>query len=104
MILSSKASSFDWKIVLLIIIAFVLLLTYLIFQGADNLTQRFGYTGLRIVQRIMGLILMVISVQFVIDGVTFIVIEWVKMANYYINHYKIANFCEKSNIFLILQQ
>jgi len=37
-------------------------LTYFIFQMADNLTQRFGTTGLRITQRIMGLILMVIAV------------------------------------------
>jgi len=81
MILSSEASSFEWKIVLFIIFILVLLLTYLIFQGADYLTYRFGNTGLRIVQRIMGLILMVISVQFIIDRVTFIIIEWIKMAN-----------------------
>jgi small neutral amino acid transporter SnatA (MarC family) len=43
---------------------------------ADHLTQRFGTIGLRITQRIMGLILMVIAVQFVIDGIEPIILEW----------------------------
>ena len=36
------------------------------FQGEDYLTPLFGTTGLRIVQRIMGLILMVIAVQWIL--------------------------------------
>ena len=68
MILSSVAHEWKLKMVLFGVIVIVLLLTFIIFQGADYLTQRFGTTGLRIIQRIMGLILMVIAVQFVIDG------------------------------------
>ena len=81
MILSSETSKWEFKLILFGVISLVLALTYLIFQGADYLTRRFGTTGLRIIQRIMGLILIVISVQFVIDGVTPIVVEWVKMTN-----------------------
>ena len=51
-------------------------LTYFIFQMADNLAQRFGTIGLRITQRIMGLILMVIAVEFVISGVEMVVRKW----------------------------
>ena len=76
MILSSEASKWELKLVLFGVIVLVLILTYFIFQGADYLTQRFGTTGLRIVQRIMGLILMVIAVQFVIDGVETVVAGW----------------------------
>ena len=76
MILSSESPVWELRLALFGIIAIVLLLTYLIFQGADYLTQRFGTTGLRIVQRIMGLILMVIAVQFVIDGVEKVVSGW----------------------------
>ena len=76
MILSSESPEWELRLVLFGIIAIVLLLTYLIFQGADQLTRRFGTTGLRIVQRIMGLILMVIAVQFVIDGVEKVVRGW----------------------------
>ena len=76
MILSSEASNWELKLVLFVVITVVLTLTYIIFQGADYLTQRFGTTGLRIIQRIMGLILMVIAVQFVIDGIEIVILEW----------------------------
>jgi multiple antibiotic resistance protein len=52
-------------------------LTYFIFQMADNLAHRFGTIGLRITQRIMGLILMVIAVEFIIDGVGPIIKTWI---------------------------
>jgi len=81
MILSSEATKWDFKLLLFGVIAVVLFLTYLIFQGADYLTRRFGTTGLRIVQRIMGLILMVIAVQFVIDGVGTVVAGWLIAKN-----------------------
>ena len=81
MILSSEATKWDFKLLLFGVIAVVLFLTYLIFQGADYLTHRFGTTGLRIVQRIMGLILMVIAVQFVIDGVGTVVAGWLIAKN-----------------------
>ena len=76
MILSSESTEWELRIVLFGVIALVLIFTYVIFQGADYLTQRFGTTGLRIVQRIMGLILMVIAVQFVIDGLGTVVRGW----------------------------
>ena len=78
LILSSESPKWELRLVLFGIIAIVLLLTYVIFLGADYLNQRFGTTGLRIVQRIMGLILMVISVQFVIDGVGTVITGWFK--------------------------
>ena len=78
MILSSETPEWELRLVLFAVIALVLILTYIIFQGADYLTQRFGTTGLRIVQRIMGLILMVIAVQFVIDGVEIVILEWLR--------------------------
>ena len=77
MILSSEAGSWEFKLVLFIVIILVLLLTLIIFQAADYLSQRFGTTGLRITQRIMGLILMVIAVQFVIDGVEPVILKWI---------------------------
>ena len=76
MIFSSETDHWEYKLVLLGVISLVMGLTYIIFQMADNLTQRFGTIGLRITQRIMGLILMVIAVQFVIDGTTSVVTGW----------------------------
>ena len=53
----------------------VLSLTFIIFQAVDHLSLRFGTTGLRITQRIMGLIFMVIAVQPVMDGFEIVVLE-----------------------------
>jgi len=66
---SSEAEYWEYKFVLLGVITLVMRLTYFIFQMADNLAHRFGTIGLRITQRIMGLILMVIAGEFVISGV-----------------------------------
>ena len=79
MILSSESGGWEFKLVLFIVIILVLLLTLIIFQAADHLSQSFGTTGLHIIQRIMGLILMVIAVQFVIDGLEIVVLEWFKL-------------------------
>ena len=78
MILSSESLKWELRLILFCVITLVLILTYFIFQGADYLTHRFGTTGLRITQRIMGLILMVIAVQFVIDGTEVVIMEWMK--------------------------
>ena len=78
MILSSEASGFADKAAFLIAIIIVMILTYLIFTAAERFTKKFGATGLRIMQRIMGLILMVIAVQFIVNGVTPIVLNWLQ--------------------------
>ncbi|MBC8213542.1 MAG: MarC family protein [Candidatus Marinimicrobia bacterium] len=77
MILSSEASTVSMKIVFFSTIFIVMILTYFIFMTADYMSKRFGTTGLRILQRIMGLILMVIAVQFVIDGLTPVIKGWI---------------------------
>jgi multiple antibiotic resistance protein len=46
------------------------LMVYLILRNGDLLIQVLGTTGMRIIQRLMGLILLVIAVQFVINGTT----------------------------------
>ena len=76
MIFSSETDHWEYKLVLLGVISLVMGLTYIIFRMADNLTQRFGTIGLRIIQRIMGLILMVIAVEFIISGIEPIILGW----------------------------
>ena len=48
----------------------ILVLTGLILAGADRVLLRLGRTGMKIVEKLMGLLLTVIAVQLVIDGVT----------------------------------
>jgi len=80
MILSSEATNWEQKMLLLLVINLVMSITYFIFKMADNLTQRYGTTGLRITQRIMGLILMVIAVETIISGVKPIIYDWIHSA------------------------
>ena len=70
MILSANSQNYVDKFVFITMLIFTLLITYLIFQTSGRISKFFGTIGLRILQRIMGLLLMVIAVQFVIDGIT----------------------------------
>ena len=70
MVLAGKAIiPFHYGILIASIIT-VLTLTYFILVGADKLSHRLGTTWVRVIQRVMGILLMVIAVQFIIDGVT----------------------------------
>ena len=40
-----------------------------ILMGADAVLKRLGRTGLRIIEKLMGLMVTVIAVQLVIDGI-----------------------------------
>ena len=69
MLLSSQTPRIYSYFTLIFSIFFVLSLVYLILRNGDMILKLLGTTGIRIIQRLMGLILMVIAVQFVINGV-----------------------------------
>ena len=69
MLLSSQTPQLYSYFTLIFSIFFVLSLVYLILRNGDVILKLLGTTGVRIIQRLMGLILMVIAVQFVINGV-----------------------------------
>jgi len=69
MLLSSQTSNFAEKILLHFNIIITLLLTYFILLLGKKISKKIGTTGIRIIQRIMGLVLMVISIQFIINGI-----------------------------------
>ncbi len=48
----------------------ILMLTGTILMGADVVLKRLGQTGLKIIEKLMGLLVTVIAVQLVIDGLT----------------------------------
>jgi len=77
MILSHQANSFYERLFFYFNIVLVLLITYYILKLAKNISKKFGTTWIRIVQRIMGLILMVLAIQFIINGITPIVQSWI---------------------------
>jgi len=76
MILSNQVNSINEKILFILSIVICMILTYIALIMGNTLSKKIGTTGIRIIQRLMGIILMVIAVQFIIDGLTPIVYSW----------------------------
>jgi len=68
MVLRAQADSPLGGILVTAAVAVILLLTGFILAGADRVLQRLGSTGLRIIEKLMGLLVTVIAVQLIIDG------------------------------------
>ena len=62
-------NSWEWRGVLFLVIAFVILLVFLAFIASELLSKYLGNTGRMIMTRLLGVLLAALSVQFVIDGV-----------------------------------
>ena len=76
MILSSESTANNNIISLFFALVIVLLGTFLIFKVSKFLSKKFGKSGLRILQRLMGLILMVISIEFILKGIRDSIHSW----------------------------
>ena len=76
MILISKAESPLYASSVLFAILITLLLAYVIFIYGDKIFQRLGRVGARAFSRIMGLILTAIAVEFIIEGIHGVLIQW----------------------------
>ena len=80
MILAGQASGLPQVLSFAAALLLALLTTYLILRGADRFLAKLGTTGTRVIQRIMGLLLMVIAVQFMIDGIKPVLVEIIRLA------------------------
>jgi len=76
-ILMEDAHEYTYKITLIAVIALVLLITYLILIGASKITDKLGETGNKVMMRLMGLIVMVIAVEFFFSGLKPIVLSMI---------------------------
>ncbi|MCI0435613.1 MAG: NAAT family transporter [Gemmatimonadetes bacterium] len=56
-------------------IVFVLLISWGLLAAAPAVTRRIGTTGMNVMTRLMGLIVMVVGAQFVINGVTVVAVD-----------------------------
>ena len=74
-ILMEDAANIPQKGMLIVVIALVLLLTYFILVGASKITDKLGETGNKVMMRLMGLIVMVIAVEFFFSGLKPILLE-----------------------------
>lgn len=67
--LDAQATDLVHRAMVYVAIVAVVAICWAALQVAPRLVRRFGRTGLNVMTRIMGLIAMVIGVQFIIDGV-----------------------------------
>ena len=74
-ILMEDATEISQKIALVGVIALVLFLTYSILIGASKITDKLGETGNKVMMRLMGLIVMVIAVEFFFSGLKPIILD-----------------------------
>ncbi|MEO6326430.1 MAG: MarC family protein, partial [Thermoanaerobaculia bacterium] len=77
MILIGQAQNGVERVALGAAIGANIVLTFLVFLAAPFLVARIGETGQKIAEKIMGLITAVIGVQFIINGVTTLVRDFV---------------------------
>lgn len=67
-VLMQDAKTVDLKILLFAVIAVICLVTMIALMGAGKFTKLLGETGIKIMTRLMGLIIMVIAVEFFFAG------------------------------------
>ena len=74
-IMMEDAETIEQKAVLIIGIFLVLLLTYIILLSSSKILKLLGNTGKNVLMRLMGLIVMVIAVEFFFSGLKPIVVD-----------------------------
>jgi multiple antibiotic resistance protein len=69
MVLMTRAEQIWQTGVIFVAIGVTAVMTYGILRFASGIGERLGQTGLNVLQRIMGLVLAAIAMQFVVDGI-----------------------------------
>ena len=67
-VLMEKATTLEMKLILIAVISLVMLLTYIILLSSSKIIKLLGETGNNVLMRLMGLIVMVIAVEFFFSG------------------------------------
>lgn len=77
-VMMEDASTLTRKIILFGTILLVMFITYIIFYSSSRIIKMLGQTGINVMMRLMGLILMVIAVEFFFSGLKPIVLDILK--------------------------
>jgi len=77
-VLMEDASTLTRKVVLFGMILLVMLITYLDFYSSSRILKILGQTGINVMMRLMGLIVMVIAVEFFFSGLKPIILDMIK--------------------------
>lgn len=79
-VLMQEADTSTKSILLILSIAAIMVLTYLIYFGGTKILKLIGKTGNKVMMRIMGLIVMVIAVEFLFGGLKPILVDIIQSA------------------------
>ncbi|WP_442267473.1 MarC family protein [Tenacibaculum sp. ZS6-P6] len=74
-VMMEDANSLNKKIVLIIAVFVVLIITYIILYSSSRIIKILGETGINVMMRLMGLIVMVIAVEFFFSGLKPILLD-----------------------------
>ncbi len=77
-VLMEDATTINLKLILFGAITLVMLITYLVFYSSSRIIKFIGTTGNNVMMRLMGLIVMVIAVEFFFSGLKPIVLDMMK--------------------------
>jgi len=78
-VLMEQSTTIEKKIILILAIFTTILLTYLILLGASKIIKLLGEIGNNVLMRLMGLIVMVIAVEFFFSGLKPIIIDMIPL-------------------------
>lgn len=67
-VLMEDANSFGYKVILVVGLTIVMLITYFVLLSSSKLIKWMGDMGIKVMMRLMGLIVMVIAVEFFFAG------------------------------------
>jgi multiple antibiotic resistance protein len=70
MALMAQSANWQHSVMIIIVVGVTSFVSYWILAAADRVGRRMGDTGIRILTRFMGLLLMAIAVQFILSGLT----------------------------------
>ncbi len=70
MALMAQAANWLHSVLIIVTVALTAFLCYWILAAADRVGRRMGDTGIRILTRFMGLLLMAIAVEFILSGLS----------------------------------
>lgn len=77
-VLMEDASTFSKKVILFFAITLVIFITFLILYSSSRIIKVLGQTGNNVMMRLMGLIVMVIAVEFFFSGLKPIILDMQK--------------------------
>ncbi|MEE4000754.1 MarC family protein [Tenacibaculum sp. FZY0031] len=74
-VMMEDANSLEMKLVLIVATFLVIVVTYLILYSSSKIIKILGQTGINVMMRLMGLIVMVIAVEFFFSGLKPIILD-----------------------------